>query len=135
MERHWLPEREGYGSYTKERHVFNPVFYSLQVLSAFGLNDCEEQYIKSRAIQWYANHIQIIVRTFTSELFVVRVDPNDDIRSLKEKIKDRSCIPTDLQRLVFDGKILNDKNSFSSYNIPNNSTIYCNIELLKSHSF
>ena len=135
MERHWLPDRQEYGSYMKERHVFNPVFYSLQVLSAFGLNDSEEQYMKSRAIQWYANHLQIIVKTFTCELFVVRVDPNDDIRSLKEKIKDRSCIPTDLQRLVFDGKVLSDKNNFSSYNIPNNSTIYCNIELLKSHSF
>ena len=117
------------------RYIGNPVFYSLQILDVFSFNKYREQNARMGTINPQSSSFQVIVKTFTFEMFVIQINPKDTIQVLKSKIKDESGIPTNLQRLRFSGDILENNTSLCNYNIYYNSVIDCIRETGKSYSF
>ena len=68
--------------------------------------------------------IQIFVRMLTGKTITVETNALDTIEDVKDKIHDKIGIPSDRQRLIYAGKLLEDPHMFYKYNIPSKSTVY-----------
>lgn len=63
--------------------------------------------------------IPIRRKTLTQE-----IDPADTVEQIKTSIEKIEGIPSNNQRVIFDGINLQDEKSLSFYNIPDKSTLY-----------
>lgn len=77
--------------------------------------------------------MEILVDVMSQEPFVLKVDPTDTISNLKKKIEKFKGFSADEQRLVFQGKKLEDDRVVSDYNIQNNSTLNVVLPILGKH--
>ena len=59
----------------------------------------------------------------------MEVDPQDKVTSVKVKIQDREGVQPDEQRLLFQGKQLEDNYTLDDYQIEKNSTLHLVIRL------
>ena len=71
--------------------------------------------------------MKILIKTFDGKSITLEVEPSDLIESIKNKIKEIEGIPTDKQRLIFEGIILEDKQTIGECNIQNESTLQLEI--------
>ena len=71
----------------------------------------------------YGPSMKISIKTLTGKNIPLDVNPRDSAKVLKSKIQDKEGIPPDQQRLIFDGKELEDGRKLSYYKIGENSTI------------
>jgi ubiquitin len=62
--------------------------------------------------------MEIIVRTFTGKTFPLNLEPLDTFQHVKEKIQEKEGLPKDDQRLMWEGKSLEDHRTVADYNIP-----------------
>ena len=76
--------------------------------------------------------MQIIIKTLLGEEILLVVDPSATIRSVKEQLLRE--MPYDQQRLVLDGKPLEDDHTLSSYNIQTGATIHLVLRLKTNSS-
>ena len=60
----------------------------------------------------------------TGETITLGVGPSDTIKKVKEKIRDKEGFPLDQQRLIWDGKELEDSSTVSDYDFSNESPLY-----------
>ena len=77
--------------------------------------------------------LEILVDVMSLEPFILKVDPSDTISNLKKKIENVKGFSADEQRLVFQGKKLEDDRTVSDYNIQNNSTLNVVLPILGKH--
>ena len=66
--------------------------------------------------------MQLFIKTLTSiyPSFYIEIEINDTVLFLKEKIKETKNIRIENQRILFDGKLLEDDKTFNDYNISKN---------------
>ena len=72
---------------------------------------------------------QIFIKTLQGKTMTVNVNDEDTIESIKQKILDKEGIPIEQQRLVFNGKQLEDDQTVGGYNLENNSNIHLVLRL------
>ena len=79
--------------------------------------------------------LQLFIKTLTGETLEIKVSPNDSIKKIKEEIDKKKNILPRNQKLMFNGKELNENGTIEEYNIENNSTIHLIIRLTSLEIF
>lgn len=69
----------------------------------------------------------IFIKTFTGNTIVIEVENTDTIYQLKEKIKGKEDHPIDKQRLIFGGKLMDDKLTVETYQLHKEGSPYLKI--------
>jgi large subunit ribosomal protein L40e len=72
---------------------------------------------------------QFFIRTLTGKTIVCSLDGDMTIREVKQQIADAEQIPVDQQRLVYQGKQLEDEQTLGSYSISKDSTLHLVLRL------
>jgi len=73
--------------------------------------------------------MQIFVKTLTGKTIVLNVGAFETVEKLKDKIQDREGIPATLQRLIYAGKLLEDKRTLYDYRINKDATLHLVLRL------
>lgn len=79
--------------------------------------------------------IQVFIRDVRGETQIIEVSRyNNSVRDLKDRIFQKVGIPVHVQRLIFEGKCLNDDRDLASYNIQKNSSISLSVWTIPSYA-
>eukprot|EP00501_MAST-03F_sp_TOSAG23-6_P000246 GSMAST32.ASY1.ANO1.252.1 assembled CDS len=68
--------------------------------------------------------IAMRVKTLGNEVFHLRVEPDIPIKDLRSMLVEKTQVPEEKQRLIFQGKLLKDEELLSKYKFKNNMTLH-----------
>jgi len=71
----------------------------------------------------------IFIKTLSGKTIAMDIDDSDTIGVIKQRIFEKEGIPVDQQRLVFNGKQLEDAQTVGSYGIEAESNIHLVLRL------
>jgi predicted HAD superfamily Cof-like phosphohydrolase len=75
--------------------------------------------------------MQIFVKTLTGKTVALDVEKSDYVEDIKERIREKEDIPSDVrQRILFEGKQLEDRCTLSDYNVSKENTLHLALSLL-----
>lgn len=69
----------------------------------------------------------IFIKTFTGKTIVIEVENTNTIYQLKEKIKGKEGHPINNQRLIFGGKLMDDRLTVETYQLHKEGSPYLKI--------
>lgn len=72
---------------------------------------------------------QIFVKTLSGQTLTLDVSDEDKITDIKKKIQAKNQIPFDQQRLIFNGKELDNSKTIQDYEVDKASTLHLVIRL------
>lgn len=73
--------------------------------------------------------MQILVKYVNEKVISLKVEPTDKIIDVKQQIQNIDGIPTDVIRLMFAGKELEDESRLQDYSIQKDSIIFLSKKL------
>ncbi|XP_031432607.1 polyubiquitin-like isoform X2 [Clupea harengus] len=73
--------------------------------------------------------IQVFLKNEKGQTSTYDVTPGETVTAFKSKVHIRERVPVDQQRLIFEGKQLDDGRTLEDYNIRSESTIYLTLRL------
>ncbi len=76
-----------------------------------------------------SGNMQIFIKTLSGKTLTLDISSNESISNIKNKIHEKEGIPVDHQRLVFNGKQLEDTESVGSYGITSESNLHLVLRL------
>jgi len=75
------------------------------------------------------NKFNIFLKTLQGKTIPMEVSSTDTIQSIKSRILDKEGIPVEQQRLVFNGKQLEDSQKLDDYGLQNDNTVHLVLRL------
>lgn len=67
---------------------------------------------------------QIFIKNMGGDIKTYEVEDTDTVAQLKQKIHDKDGVPPTQQRLVFNGKELDDDKTMADYQMDEHSTVH-----------
>lgn len=61
--------------------------------------------------------MKLVIATLVGSEVTLDVEPNEKVRTVKERLEEKEGIPPEQQRLVYDGKHINDDASLDDYRL------------------
>ena len=84
--------------------------------------------------QYTRKSFQIFVVTLSGKNILLDVDSNTTIEEVKRCIEEKEGVPPQEQRLIYEGRQLEDCKKVSFYNIERDSTLHLVLRLLGGNS-
>ena len=72
---------------------------------------------------------QYFIKTISGKTITMDLVEKDTMENVKAKIRNKEGIPSNLQTLMFEGKILEDNRTMEDYRIRNGSTLHLILKL------
>jgi len=98
-------------------------------------SDSEEVSEVLRRIKKIKFPVFITIRTLNGRVIEMDLDSNDSVERVKENLEELEGIPVHQQKLIFNGKQIQNDKTVNSYGIENGSVIFLVIALPHKHGY